>query len=137
MFKKIPSNRPIFQPKSSEKQSESSENQSTSKGSLTTKPEEGGHSERANMARIKKNAPENLGLTSKIDKKSYKPLGEKVRYGKRKKNEDFDGQHSTNRVKTLVEYFGVGTPTKRGKLDQTAAVTAEKHNFGSREKENG
>ena len=38
---------------------------------------------------------------------------------------------------TLVEYFGVVTPTKRGKLDQTGAVTAAKNHFGNSEKKNG
>ena len=78
------------------------------------------------MAGFKKFAPENLGSTSRSAKKSNKPQGEKIQYGKRKKNENLDDQLSFNRVKTLVDYFGTGNPTKRGKLGHSAADTAAK-----------
>ena len=78
------------------------------------------------MASFRKFAPENLGSTSRSAKKSNKPKGEKIQYGKRKKNEKLDDQLSFNRVKTLVDYFGTGTPTKKGKLEHSAADTAAK-----------
>ena len=70
-----------FSAKSSKKQSE---NQSTGKGSLTTKPGEEGHIDTANMVEFKKIAPENHRKTSRSDMKSFRPTGEKITYGKRK-----------------------------------------------------